>query len=147
MNGQFSQRLSKKENKMRNILFRAKNIYANEWVYGYPVFSEGKTKARLYPINIDDSFAYHAINPDTISQYIGLNDKNGCQIFEGDIVKGRFGDIGVITGEIVYGSDATYFINRKGLLGIYLNNAEDWLTVIGNKWDNPELLEAQVIDE
>ncbi len=33
-------------------------------------------------------------------------------------------------------------IERKGLYGIGLNNAEDWLEVIGNIYDNKELLEG-----
>lgn len=74
-----------------------------------------------------------------LMQYTGLKDKNGNEIYEGDIVTGLFNHTDII-GHIVYGSDATFFIERKGLYGIGLNNAEDWLEVVGNIYENPELL-------
>ncbi len=74
-----------------------------------------------------------------LMQFTGLYDKNGNEIYEGDIVTGLFNHTDII-GHIVYGSDATFFINRKGLYGIGLNNAEDWLEVIGNIYENQELL-------
>ncbi len=74
-----------------------------------------------------------------IMQFTGLHDKNGKEIYEGDIVTGLFNHTDII-GHIIYGSDATFFIKRKGLYGIGLNNAEDWLEVIGNIHNNPELL-------
>lgn len=43
----------------------------------------------------------------------------------------------------MYGSNAIFFIERKGLYGIYLDNSQDWLEVIGNIYDNPELLEVE----
>lgn len=73
-------------------------------------------------------------------QYTGLKDRSGKEIYEGDIVTGLFNHTDII-GHIIYGSDATFFIYRKGLYGIGLNNAEDWLEVIGNIYENPELLE------
>ena len=73
-------------------------------------------------------------------QYIGIRDKYNREICEGDIVTGLFNHTDII-GHIVYGSDATFFIERKVLYGIGLNNAEDWLEVVGNIYENPELLE------
>ena len=75
-------------------------------------------------------------------QYTGLRDKNGKEIYEGDIVTGWF-DHEKITGYIFYGSDAKFYIERNGLFGIELNNAQDWTEVIGNIYENPELLEGE----
>lgn len=47
----------------------------------------------------------------------------------------------IIVGYIFYGSDASFFIQRDGLLGIGLNNASDWLEVIGSIHDNPKSME------
>jgi uncharacterized phage protein (TIGR01671 family) len=90
----------------------------------------------------DDQFAYGQEDGSDnviLMQYIGLKDKHGKEIYEGDIVTGLFDHTNII-GHIIYGSDATFFIKRKGLYGIGLNNAEDWLEVIGNIYENPELL-------
>ncbi len=74
-----------------------------------------------------------------LMQFTGLYDKNGNEIYEGDIVTGLF-NYNKITGYIKYGSDCTFYIERNGLYGILLNNAEDWLEVIGNIYGNPELI-------
>ena len=79
--------------------------------------------------------------PGDDEQFIGLHDKNGKEIYEGDIVTGWF-DHEKITGNIFYGSDAKFYIERNGLFGIELNNAQDWTEVIGNIYENPELLEG-----
>ena len=92
--------------------------------------------------NIDDWFNYggkDGCDNIILMQFTGLYDKDGKEIYEGDIVTGLF-DHTEIIGHIIYGSDATFFIYRKGLFGIGLNNAKDWLEVIGNIYESPELL-------
>jgi uncharacterized phage protein (TIGR01671 family) len=129
---------------MREIKFRGKRLDNGEWVYGClccidnePVIVKGSMKwvdgSKLY------CNTFHFVIPESVGQYTGLKDKNGKEIYEGDIVTGLFNHTDII-GHIVYGSDATFFIERKGLYGIGLNNAEDWLEVVGNIYENPELL-------
>lgn len=76
-----------------------------------------------------------------LMQYIGLKDKNGREIYEGDIVTGWFNNQKIV-GQIFYGSNAAFFIQRKDLLGISLINADVWVEIIGNIYENPELLNA-----
>ena len=121
-------------------LYRAMRTDNGEWVEGDLVHS-------VYKINdicvgkYGSEVGMHQVDESTICQCTGLKDKNGKLIWENDIVTGWF-DGKRITGYIMYGSNATFFIERKGLYGIRLDNSEDWLDVIGNIFDNPELLEV-----
>jgi uncharacterized phage protein (TIGR01671 family) len=139
----------------RTIKFRGKRTDNGEWVcsgniihfndnneYYIPALNGRCTATHDENDNITatENGVIYKVAPETICQFTGLTDKNGKEIYEGDIVTGLFNHTDII-GHIVYGSDATFFINRKGLYGIGLNNAEDWLEVIGNIYDNPELLQ------
>lgn len=74
-------------------------------------------------------------------QYTGLKDKNGVEIYEGDVVRTDWG--GGFTGEVKYWS-AEFGLERRPIfepLTPFVRN--EWkLEVIGNIYENPELLEA-----
>lgn len=125
----------------REILFRGKRIDNGDWVYGDLIHNIDCVKVRERETDINRIAKSYEVIPETVGQYTGLKDKNGKKIFEGDIVTGLFNYTDII-GHIVYGSDATFFIERKGLYGIGLNNAEDWLEVIGNIHDKEECNET-----
>lgn len=116
---------------MREIKFRVWDTYRNKMIK----WDELHSDSNYLCLMVFDGNGYRT----RAMQYTGLKDKNGREIYEGDIVTGLFNHTDII-GHIIYGSDATFFIKRKGLYGIGLNNAEDWLEVVGNIYENPELL-------
>lgn len=128
---------------MREILFRGaqKVDYTKSliWYEGSLIIeTDGYTGEKEYYIQ-NENGSYLVI-PKTIGQYTGLTDKNGKKIFEGDILKGKFG-----TGMVNYNNGCfcvkgypykSYFNNPA--IDVVMN--EDCIEIIGNIHDNPELL-------
>lgn len=122
---------------MREILFRGKDPESGEWYYGYYIKRNKGDKGDLI---LEDYYleSYEIVKPETIGQYTGFTDKNGKKIFEGDICWFYGGEYYSGLWEqnaIIAITDMT-----DGEQTHYLNNAE-YCEIIGNIFDNPELLE------
>ena len=122
-------------------LFRGKTI-SGEWVTGFLAVKDGK----YYISNkAGRPFAYE-IRPETISQCTGLKDKNGELIFENNIVrhynKPSYPDDYVIG--LIYFDKYNLNFKRTSKMHDTVGLMSDCIyEVIGNKFDNPELLEVQ----
>lgn len=130
---------------MREMLFRGKRLDNGEWVEGN-LFAPDEVKHRKAPTEIlvgtNIVRISWEVDPATVGQYIGLKDKNGKRIFEGDIVTRILFDK-PYQYEVVYRPGYASFDGiRKGGF-ISFGNDADCFEVIGNIHDNPELMEVR----
>lgn len=118
----------------REIKFRGKSISTGKWIYAQ-IHGFGMD---LFPV---------VVYADTISQYTGLYDKKGKEIYEGDILASEGKVIGWVQGGVRgYCYDVVYIDHpqrekRWSLYGTVVNDYPGKLEVIGNIYDNRELLE------
>lgn len=125
----------------------------SEWVYGVPI----PRYPDLFLAWSEGNGEYEEITviPETVGQYTCLTDKNGTRVFENDIVtvyynpkyvgvsKDRVGNFAVVFHD-------GCFMKRKitnpmsGDAGLYHFIQSDEFEVIGNIYDNPELIESQL---
>lgn len=126
----------------REILFRGKRKDTAEWV-------EGDL------LHLPDGIAilangYATVLPETVGQYTGLTDKNGKKIFEGDILSAFFDDEFPEneTRVKVQWRDLAWCTCQSGCSPDHLEPSEDrvW-TIIGNIYDNPELIKERECGE
>jgi uncharacterized phage protein (TIGR01671 family) len=88
-----------------------------------------------------NSFKNEETDRHILMQYTGLKDKNGKEIYEGDIINDSFGDR---KGRIRYNDHVAAFeiSEYDGIHMLSSHNCGRFFEVIGNIYENPELLEA-----
>lgn len=139
---------------MREILFRGKTEYEKgkfKWVYGYFTNYFGSI--------IQEKDIKYEVKEETVGEFTGKYDRNEKPIFEGDIVKvtSEYNKYYLHKFEVKFGECGNSGYPEFGYLGFYfdeISNAQKlrtdilyWLNdynceVIGNIYDNPELLES-----
>ena len=134
---------------MREILFRGKRNDNGNWVEGSYVKMPTE-EICIMTDKIETKFVF-GILPETRGQYTGLTDKNGVKIFEGDILKtrtyGKISDNIIVNGfdtfAVIYKPCMFRLVNRNRRFN-FVNIRRDQLEVIGNIYDNPELMGGEI---
>ena len=151
---------------MREILFRGKRLDNGDWVEG--AFLNDRDGAfYICPAVSDISYGdsgnrrrigcWYKVDPSTVGQYTGLNDKNGERIFEGDMIKPFDDEIDKMIVEFHHGQFLLCLYGERGYMTEYgweeegnygcfesepLSSYGDDIEIIGNIHDNPEFMKG-----
>lgn len=135
----------------REIEFRAKRKDNDEWVYGFYYCHKGLNEHYILPIDTTKFYNgipivknFIEVKEETLGQYTGLKDKNGTKIFEGDILKQApymcDENPCVVCYDTEVGSGIGFYLYTYCDRQVLSDEWEDF-EVIGNIYDNPELLQ------
>lgn len=136
---------------MREIKFRGIPLFGKGFVYGHyrNYICEGKIIHEI--TSNENGTTRYNVKEETIGQYTGLTDKNGTEIYEGDILKTKYKDKYIVKfGVVDIECEPPYFSNK--VCGFYLERVTlnknfdhfdmaEFMEIIGNIYENPELLE------
>lgn len=129
----------------REIKFRGKEKESGEWLIG-ALIPNGKRPC-IAPFG--EGFHLEEVKPSTIGQFTGLTDSAGKEIYEGDILGTSDRVIGYVKGGVRgYCYDVVYINHPAGetkwtLYSTVVNDFPNSIEVIGNVFDNPELIPDQ----
>ena len=133
---------------MREILFRGKRVDNGEWIEGYFLQLYRSERAFIVPkqfvqrgiLRISGEKLPKIIPieviPETVGQYIGLTDKNGKKIFEGDIMQ----LCSACYPCLVYWDGKGWAWKQNGKRR-EIDLTREKMDTIGNIYDSPEILE------
>jgi uncharacterized phage protein (TIGR01671 family) len=140
---------------MREIKFRGKRIDNSKWVYGYlmQMYKPNRMFIGVWQYmggeaTIKDGLfvSYKEVDPDTIGQFTGLLDKNGKEIYEGDILKLQYplnyGFAGIHNKEIIVTisfESGCFWFTGEGYTDCNWHFYNEY-EVVGNIYENPDLL-------
>lgn len=147
----------------KEILYKAKRVDNGEWVFGLPIY---KNYIRVFTeheyedeegrkIKYSTTKDYQ-VDPKTMCEFIGLIDKNKNKIFEHDIAEYKdcpasdyYRETIIVNRGVIKFEDGAFFVTNRETVEMddLVYNGVMECSVVGNIFDNPELLEEKELNE
>lgn len=134
---------------MREIKFRGRKHGSGEWVYGCAVvFSENLSGHKIAQIiqhkwHGDDEFYNEFVEPKTVGEFTGLQDEDGMDVYDGDIIQATNGE----PKQVAFRSGKFQAVRRSFddmfLIWQDLSDALLEAKVIGNVFEEPEIMYSE----
>lgn len=134
---------------MREIKFRGKSIDTGKWIYGYACFDSKKENAAIINRVGNNEMQHWAVYPETVSEFTGLHDRNGREIYEGDVYQVAknviyqivfVGTPEVFEDEALMGGFGLQRIENADVIIPFDTYAVKHGEIIGDIYENPELI-------
>ena len=130
---------------LRTLKFRGYNKKRGIWLYGNYILNRGAHFIAPKEFADGKTWEDYEVEPKTIGQFTGLTDKNDKEIYEGDIIQSESEEF---VYQVVFNETRFASFGLKREQDMFLHyfgealEAED-CKVIGNVFDNPELLKER----
>lgn len=126
---------------MITIKFRGQRLDNKKWEYG-DLMHDNCGGCYVFPIDAEGLYREYEVAPDTVGQFTTLRDKNGKEIYAGDIL--RAGEEKTLL-EVRFVRGVFAFLWNGDLDDEFPCNAptQEWAEVVGNIHDNPEMIKRK----
>lgn len=123
-----------------------KKFLCEDWEEDYAIYKNGKA-IRIYDNGFGEGYSIYELYNIEILQFTGLKDKNGKEIYDGDILRYKF----PYDKRIIHISTVSYLETQSsfGIVDLYGNNiplyditCKTYAEIIGNIYENEELLKG-----